>query len=430
MRPRAGAAVGAARRRTRARVQLRRRRLRVSQRDPRAPPRGRGSLRKLLLRARPRHAPVPSVRALRPRRGARGRPGVHAPRARGGEPRAMAGGAATRRAGGHSRVRESQDLLGGGGERREGGPRLALLDAGALDELARHDARARRPPGGRARRGARRPGGRAARAAARHELAQARAEPHRRRLRLSRPRRRRGAHGVGSQRPLDARRRLLRRAPRALRREPGVRHAGGAHPRVQDVLLVALVMAMRAAAGEDVAAPPRWYAHRFNRAGVYRAASVVAAALPRPARLRVAAAVAGLVAPRLAVERAVVRRNLSRIVPEAAPDRLDALVADVFRHFAVCFADLLTSNRGAHLDALVAGVEGMAALEEAAAANRGLVVLTAHLGNWELAGRLLARHGARPTHVVVAAEADPAVERFLRGGEAPVRFVTRTAPTA
>src|SRR5207247_2596881 len=27
-------------------------------------------------------------------------------------------------------------------------------------------------------------------------------------------------------------------------------------------------------------------------------------------------------------------------------------------------------------------------------------------------------------------EADPAVERFLRGGAAPVRFVTRTAPTA
>src|SRR5438874_1739948 len=46
------------------------------------------------------------------------------------------------------------------------------------------------------------------------------------------------------------------------------------------------------------------------------------------------------------------------------------------------------------------------------------------------AGRMLARDGARPTHVVVAAEADPAVERFLRGGVAPVRFVTRAAPTA
>jgi len=78
----------------------------------------------------------------------------------------------------------------------------------------------------------------------------------------------------------------------------------------------------------------------------------------------------------------------------------------------------------------VAGIEGMGGLEKAARAGRGLVVLTAHLGNWELAGRMLARDGARPMHIVVAAEADPAVERFLRGGAAPVRFVTRTAPTA
>jgi lauroyl/myristoyl acyltransferase len=71
----------------------------------------------------------------------------------------------------------------------------------------------------------------------------------------------------------------------------------------------------------------------------------------------------------------------------------------------------------------------MAELQKATRDGRGLVVLTAHLGNWELAGRMLARDGARPTHVVVAAEADPAVERFLRGGTAPVHFVTRAAPT-
>jgi lauroyl/myristoyl acyltransferase len=179
-----------------------------------------------------------------------------------------------------------------------------------------------------------------------------------------------------------------------------------------------------------VAAAPRWYAHRFNRAAVYRVAAAVAGALPRPARLRVATGVAALAARRFPAERAVVRRNLARIRPAAAPRELDALVASVFRHFATCFADLITTNRGADLEALVAAVDGAPALARAAGAGRGLVVLTAHLGNWELAGRLLARHDARPIHVVVAAEADPAVERFLRGGPAPVRFVTRTAPTA
>src|SRR5262249_55868672 len=86
-------------------------------------------------------------------------------------------------------------------------------------------------------------------------------------------------------------------------------------------------------------------------------------------------------------------------------------------------------NRRADIAALVAGIEGMSDMTKAARAGRGLVVVTAHLGNWELAGRMLARDGARPTHVVVEAEADPAVERFLRGGQASVRFVTRSAPT-
>jgi len=175
---------------------------------------------------------------------------------------------------------------------------------------------------------------------------------------------------------------------------------------------------------------PRWYAHRFNRAAVYRVATLVAATLPRPIRLRAAAAVADVVAWRLSTERTVVRRNLMRIVPGAPAREVDALVSAVFRNFAVCFADLITANRRHDVGPLIASVDGMRALEEAAGSARGLVVVTAHLGNWELAGRMLARDGARPTHVVVAAEADPGVERFLRGGEAPVRFVTRTAPTA
>jgi lauroyl/myristoyl acyltransferase len=58
------------------------------------------------------------------------------------------------------------------------------------------------------------------------------------------------------------------------------------------------------------------------------------------------------------------------------------------------------------------------------------VLVTAHLGNWELGGRLIASRLQRPTHVVVAAEADPGVERFLRGGDSPIHFVRRGDPRA
>ena len=194
--------------------------------------------------------------------------------------------------------------------------------------------------------------------------------------------------------------------------------------------MAAVTPATTTAVAGAVAPAPRWYAHGFNHAVVYRVASLAASAMPRPMRLRVAMRLADVASRRLPAERAVVRRNLTRILPGTPPRALDELVGAVFRNFAVCFADLITANRRAGVGALVAAIDGTAELQKATRDGRGLVVLTAHLGNWELAGRMLARDGARPTHVVVAAEADPAVERFLRGGVAPVRFVTCAAPTA
>src|SRR5205085_2501799 len=79
---------------------------------------------------------------------------------------------------------------------------------------------------------------------------------------------------------------------------------------------------------------------------------------------------------------AVVRRNLTRILPGTPPRALDELVGAVFRNFAVCFADLITANRRAGVGALVAAIDGMAELQKATRDGRGLVVLTAHLGNW------------------------------------------------
>ena len=177
--------------------------------------------------------------------------------------------------------------------------------------------------------------------------------------------------------------------------------------------------------------PPRWYAHGLNRAAAYRAAALVSATLPRRARLAIASGLGALVARRLPAERAMVRANLARIAPSLDAPARERMVADVFRHFAMCFADLVSSNRKAGaIEGLLARVDGLERLEAAAQGGRGMVLLTAHLGNWELAGRLLGLSSPRPTYVVVAAEVDPAVQRFLRGGPAPVRFVTRTHPTA
>jgi lauroyl/myristoyl acyltransferase len=189
-----------------------------------------------------------------------------------------------------------------------------------------------------------------------------------------------------------------------------------------------VVLVREALLPDAPAAPPRWYAHGLNRVAVYRVGAALAGVLPRALRLRAAQAVAAAAAGRFPDERAVVRATLARIVDDATPTELEALVAEVFRNFAVCFTDLITTNRGEGTDGLLASTDGVEHLATAERLGRGLVVVTAHLGNWELGGRLLARTVTRPTHVVVAPEQDPGVEHFLRGNGGPVRFLTRTAP--
>jgi lauroyl/myristoyl acyltransferase len=138
--------------------------------------------------------------------------------------------------------------------------------------------------------------------------------------------------------------------------------------------------------------------------------------------------VARLALPRFAREGQAVRANLARVHPHRDAAWLDAAVRRVFDAFAVCFADLLSLNRGpdAALWRHVAGIDEQAPTREALARGRGCVSITGHLGNWELAGRLLARLGRR-VHVAMAPEADPGVEDALGDRSAGAVRVVRLA---
>jgi KDO2-lipid IV(A) lauroyltransferase len=179
-------------------------------------------------------------------------------------------------------------------------------------------------------------------------------------------------------------------------------------------------------------AAPRWHAHGLNRVAYYRLAGAAARLLPRGARLAAARTVGRVLARRLPRERRAVAANLARVLGGPPRERLDGAVEETFARFAACFADLLTLNRRRpeRLQRVLASAEGEEHLREAFAARRGVIVVTAHLGNWELAGRLMAARHARPTHVVLSAERDAGLEPYLRGGAPGVTFVTRRAATA
>jgi lauroyl/myristoyl acyltransferase len=127
------------------------------------------------------------------------------------------------------------------------------------------------------------------------------------------------------------------------------------------------------------------------------------------------------------VERAVVRKTMARMTA-ATGARLEALTIGTFTDFAMCFSDLVTTNRQpvAQLSAHVAQVEGA---ERVTQLDAGFISLTAHVGNWELAGRLLAGRTARTTRVVVAEEELIELKRWVRRDGDGVRFVPRSHPT-
>ena len=171
--------------------------------------------------------------------------------------------------------------------------------------------------------------------------------------------------------------------------------------------------------------PPRWYAHPYNRAELYRLTAALGW-LPRRVRLGLARRVGHFALSFLPGERAVVQKTLG-VMTGATGRRLDELTVEVFGEIAMCFSDLISaSRRPARLRAYVGAMRGVERLH---GLDGAVVSLTAHIGNWELAGRILAQRSAGTTHVVVAVEEARVLERWLRRAGGGVRFVPRSHPT-
>ena len=121
-----------------------------------------------------------------------------------------------------------------------------------------------------------------------------------------------------------------------------------------------------------------------------------------------------LAIPRL---RRVARRNLAMALPEFTPQRHAQIVDGVFRSIArilVTFAKFPAIRRG-YLGKWIR-LEGGEHFDQAREAGRGVLVATAHLGNWELSAFAHALMTA-PMNVVVRPLDNPLIDR--PGGTPP-----------
>ena len=86
---------------------------------------------------------------------------------------------------------------------------------------------------------------------------------------------------------------------------------------------------------------------------------------------------------------------------EKSPQEIQELACRVFIHFAEAAVDVLRFpklNRE-ELDLLVKEGDGLSKIRQILAEGRGMILLTAHLGNWELMGALIRLHGIPGTVV-------------------------------
>jgi lauroyl/myristoyl acyltransferase len=111
--------------------------------------------------------------------------------------------------------------------------------------------------------------------------------------------------------------------------------------------------------------------------------------------------------------RAAIAANLEAVLGPCGWRERQRRIHRTFRTFAWCLAERyerLSTDRVFTVEA-----EGAEAWRELASSGRGFIMVTAHLGAWEVGSMLPASREGRRIHVVREAEIDPRAQRFIEG---------------
>ncbi len=166
-------------------------------------------------------------------------------------------------------------------------------------------------------------------------------------------------------------------------------------------------------APQDDARAVRWHTHGWNRGLSWRLIHGIIPCVPRPLRPPIHLATTLLCFGAMPRERRAARRNLGRITGRGglASHLMSFRLFYNFSKFMVGYTDL-RPFRPERVERRVEGrEEGRRTIERLLAEGKGLIVITLHLGNWEIGLALLARLG-RPVSVVLRPEEAEGPARF------------------
>ena len=144
----------------------------------------------------------------------------------------------------------------------------------------------------------------------------------------------------------------------------------------------------------------------------FKAAYALAQLLPRPVTRKIADAFAWWSLRTSPDLKKIARENLA-VATGLTGENLDTLVRKNIRNFSRTLADyfLCAGDNAASANALLGELEGWEHIAAARERGRGIVLVTGHLGHWELGGLTLASRGV-PMTVVTLPEPSDALMRW------------------
>jgi KDO2-lipid IV(A) lauroyltransferase len=116
----------------------------------------------------------------------------------------------------------------------------------------------------------------------------------------------------------------------------------------------------------------------------------------------------------LKIRRAVVERQLSAVFPEKSREEIDRIARESYGHLGRTSIEtaVLPSYSPQQIIDLFETVDGWEMIEERLALGKGLIVVTGHLGNWELGGAYYAARGL-PIDAVARHMNNPLFDGYL-----------------
>ncbi|MBW3628618.1 MAG: lysophospholipid acyltransferase family protein [Gemmatimonadetes bacterium] len=145
---------------------------------------------------------------------------------------------------------------------------------------------------------------------------------------------------------------------------------------------------------------------------VSRALEMVVARLPSRVARGLGTAIGTLAGSALGIRRETVEANLRRAFPGAAPEWIEEVTRQTYRHLgreAFEMVRLSRMSRQQIIELTDIPEEDFAAVQAALAEGRGLLFTTGHYGNWEVAAAAVAARGM-PIDAIVKRQRNPLVD--------------------